>query len=321
MSARTRRVATASAIALVTAVSAAVLLPMTANAAPAAKSAKAAAAVKAATVLNGTSKSNGLTISTGTRYVVMNGTRVDFGVIVRDLAWSPDGKKAAFVDGNGSLETANPDGTGRRVVAVNPGHQTWSHPTWQVTKNDPADGLPAKDNLILTVNKGGSTSLKRISATASHGTLATLSLGNYFDEGVPANPTTGNNWADGNGGYGTVVYDNTRNGEIYIRDDYLRQQGGAITKGSEPALSPNGEEIVFVRSVKGHDHIFTSDTNGAHVRDLTPGATTNYTEPDFSANGRTIAFRSPNGSYTLPATGSHTPTRVSGYTGLIAYRA
>ncbi|MFJ9522905.1 hypothetical protein ACIRPK_32240 [Kitasatospora sp. NPDC101801] len=60
--------------------------------------------------LNGTAH-NGLTISNGTRYVVMNGTTVDFGTEVRDLVWSPNGRKAAFVDGAGDLVVADPDGS------------------------------------------------------------------------------------------------------------------------------------------------------------------------------------------------------------------
>ena len=304
---RTRRVAAASAVALAAAAAVTALLPMTANAA------------SPAHVVNGT-KGNGLTISNGTKYVVMNGTRVDFGVIVRDLAWSPDGKKAAFIDGSGNLEVANANATGRHIVAANPGHQTWSHPTWQVAKADTADEIKAKNNLVFTVNKAGSTSLKRISATASHGTPATLPLDPYSGPGVAANPTTGNNWASGGGPVGTLAYENTHNGEIYIRDDYLRQQGGAVTKGSEPALSPNAEEIVFVRSVKGHDHIFTSDTSGQHVKDLTSSSTSNYTEPTWSADGKTIYFRTSGGTARIPANGGKLPVVASTYTGLVAYR-
>ncbi|WP_051776317.1 hypothetical protein [Kitasatospora phosalacinea] len=68
----------------------------------------------------------GLTISNGTRYVVMDGRVVDFGTVVRDLAWSPDGKRAAFVDGNGNLETSDPDGSHKTVVAKAPSGTTWS---------------------------------------------------------------------------------------------------------------------------------------------------------------------------------------------------
>jgi Tol biopolymer transport system component len=304
MSSRTRR--TAAAITLAAAVTA--LIPAAANAA------------SADSVLNGT-RGNSLTISTGATYVVMNGTKVDFGVHVRDLAWNPDGSKAAFIDGAGNLEVANANGTGRHIVAVNPGKQTWSHPTWQVAKADRANQVPAKNNIIFAASKSGVSRLERISATAYHGTPKTLSLGNYSGEGSTINPTTGNAWPSGGGGYGTAAYENTHNGDVYIRDDYLRQQGGVIAHGSEPALSPSGDEVVFVRSVGGHDHLFVKDLIGnAPAKDITPHATSDYTEPTWSPNGRTIAFRTPTGIDTIAANGTGAPVKVSGYTGLPAYR-
>src|SRR3954465_161814 len=118
----TRRTATAAAIALTAAV-VTTALPGSANAA----------------VLSGT-KGTGLTISNGSTYVIMDGRKVGFGVHVRDLAWSPNRGKAAFIAAAGNLEVANANGTGRHIVAVNPGHQTWSHPTWQVAKADASVG-------------------------------------------------------------------------------------------------------------------------------------------------------------------------------------
>jgi Tol biopolymer transport system component len=303
MSARTRR--TAAAITLAAALTA--LLPTAANAAPSGEA-----------VLNGT-KGNSMTISTGATYVIMNGTKVNFGVHVRDLAWSPDGKKAAFVDGAGNLEVASPDGSGRHIVAVNPGNQTWSHPTWQVAKADSRDRIPAKNNLIFAASKGGVSRLERISATANHGTPSVLPLDSYLGRGTTPNPLTGNAWPSAAGGYGTAVYGNTRTGEVYIRDDYLRQQGGAVVRGSEPALSPNGEEIVFVRSVKGHDHLFV-ETLGKPAVDITPYATTNYTEPAWFPNGKAVAFRTPTGTDVMPANGATGPVKVSSYVGLVAFR-
>ncbi len=265
---------------------------------------------------------NGLTISDGTRYVLMNGTRVDFGTEVRDLAWSPDGRHAAFVDGAGDLVVSDPDGGHRVVVARDPGGQTWSHPTWQVTARDTRDGLAAKDNLLFAAASGGVSRLDVIAATAVDGTPKEAGLNGYG--GDPPPPATGNVWPTAGGTHGSAVYANTVTGEVYLRDDNLRQQGSEVTRGSEPAMSPTAdEEIVFVRSVGGHDHLFLETQTGRGLtgsKDLTPDAGTDYTEPAWSPDGTTIAARTPAGVVTLPADGSAAPTLVVGHGGLPAYR-
>jgi hypothetical protein len=314
MSARRSR-RTAAAIVLAAAVTA--LIPGLANAATTA--AHVAPAAPASKILNGT-KGNGLTISDGSQWVTMNGTRVNFHTDVRDLAWNPAGTKAAFIDGAGNLETANPNGTDRVVVAKHLAGQTLSHPTWQVAAADKADEIAAKDNIIFVAATKGVDRLERIAATAHHGTPTLLPLNHYAGEGVTGLPQTGNTWPSAGGSDGTIVYANTYTGDVYIRDDYLRQQGGAVTKGFEPALSPNGEELVFVRSVNGHDHLFEENLTTEAVKDLTPYATTNYTEPAFSANGQAISFVAPSGIYTIPANGSHRPVATSAFMGLPAYR-
>lgn len=287
--------------------------------------ASAQPAVSAAPALvNGTAH-NGLTISNGTRYVVMNGTRVDFGTAVRDLSWAPDGRHAVFVDGDGDLAISNPDGSGRVVVARNPGGQNWSHPTWQLRKNDSENGYPGANDIFWAIRpNGGVSRLYGVAATAHNGTPKPITLNHESGEGIPALPAGNNVWPSAGGTHGTAVYANTADGEVYIRDDYLRQQGSALTPGSEPAMSPtDSQDIVFVRSAHGHDHLFLEHTDdaGRHLRDLTPNATTDYTEPAFSADGTTIAARTSGGIVTVPVNGSHTPVKVSGYVGLPAYRA
>lgn len=274
-------------------------------------------------LLNGTAH-NGLTISDGTRYVVMNGTRVDFGTIVRDLAWAPDGSKAVFIDGSGNLDISAPDGGGRVTVARNPGGQTWSHPTWQVRGTDTQNGVPGVNNIFFAVRAGGVSKLYEVKATAHEGTPKVLGLESEPGPDTKQLPQTGNVWPDSAGRYGTAVYANSGTGEVYIRDDYLRQQGDSLAKGSEPAMAPAEDGgVVFVRSVGGHDHLFMerSTAGGPVFKDLTPNATTDYTEPAFSPDGKTVAARTPSGIVTLPANGSHAPVKVSDYVGLPAYRA
>ncbi|MFC9325157.1 hypothetical protein [Kitasatospora sp. NPDC057015] len=273
-----------------------------------------------APALNGT-EGNHLTISNGTDHVLMNGTSVDFGTVVRDLAWSPDGTRAAFVDGAGNLMVANPDGSGRVLVARAPSGETWSHPTWQVSSVLPdMTALPPKNNIFFAAAKGGVSRLKGIVATTVDGTPEVLRLG--VEEG-PENkplPQTGNTWPSAAGKQGTAVYANGTTGQVYIRDDFLRQQGSVLVPGSQPALAPDGEDLVFVRSVAGHDHVFEGGVAGRPVRDLTPNATTDYTEPAWSPDGKTLAVRAPDGIYTLPVDGSAAPVKISTYPGLPAYR-
>jgi len=263
-----------------------------------------------------------LTVSNGSHSVLINGHWVNFGVTVRDLAWSPDGSKAVFIDGSGNVVTANPNGGDRVVVAVNPGHQTWSHPTFEVVHGDAVDGIPSRNNIIFTVDAKGVDRLDYVSATAHHAKPQLLPLGRESGEGTVAPPMTGNNWANGAGTFGTTVYENT-DGHVYFRDDYTRQQGGELARGSEPALSPAPlvEEVVFVRSVAGHDHILVENAETGAVKDLTPHATTDYTEPAWSSDGGTIAARTPAGIVTLAANGSGHPVRVTSAVGLPAWRA
>ncbi|MEY9843121.1 hypothetical protein ABH940_000169 [Streptacidiphilus sp. BW17] len=317
MTVRHRR--TAAAVVIAAAAVAGAFAPTVADAASRGMSTAAPTfAISAAS--NGLSAANGLTISDGSPWVMIDGKWVDFGTDVRDLAWNPSGTKAAFVDSFGNLDVANPNGSGRVVVAKNPGGQIWSHPTWQVAKADSADGIPGKDNLIFVSSKTGTTRLETVAATAHGGSPALLSLNPYAGES--GLPMTENNWPNSGGTYGSIVYDNTHTGDVYIRDDYIRQQGSEVFQGSEAALSPNGDEVVFVRSVGGHDHIFEGTFSGSKpvVQDLTPHATTNYTEPTFSANGADIAFRTPTGTDVMLDHGRGGPVRVTTHAGLPAYQ-
>ncbi|MDY0813482.1 LpqB family beta-propeller domain-containing protein [Kitasatospora purpeofusca] len=263
-------------------------------------------------------KHNVLTVSNGTRYVQIDGKTVDFRTVVRDLAWSPDGNKAVFIDGAGNLVLSDADGSNRVTVAKNPGGQNWNHPTWQAIPGYAEAELPARNNIVFVARKNGVSRLETIPATAVQGQPTELSVSGGVD--APALPETGNIWPNASSKAGTAVYANADNGTVYIHDDYLRSQSDVLTKGSQPALSPDGEDVVFVRSVQGHDHLFVQGLGDKTAKDLTPKATTDYTQPTFSPDGRTIAARTPKGIVTLPVSGAAKPVVVTSRVGLPAYR-
>ncbi|MFJ5230450.1 hypothetical protein ACIQBJ_11220 [Kitasatospora sp. NPDC088391] len=255
-----------------------------------------------------------LTVSTNSATVLMDGKSVDFGTVVRDLAWSPDGKHAAFIDGDGNLQTSDPDGSHKTLVAKAPSGTTWSHPTWQVYGPNEPHG--AGTFLLFTADD--KKNLRLMSTEAKAGSKPDL-LHVGDSEGVTEIPETGNLWPNSAGQYGWTVYANKGDGQVYFHDVVSRTNGGVIGKGSQPATDEAGD-VVFVRSVDGHSHIFT-EARGEQgkERDLTPGAALDYTEPVITRDGKTVAFRGPDGIYTVPTKGGK-PDKVTDTVGLPAYR-
>ncbi|MFD7643059.1 hypothetical protein ACFV4P_20665 [Kitasatospora sp. NPDC059795] len=255
-----------------------------------------------------------LTVSTGTNTVLMDGKAVDFGTVVRDLAWSPDGKHAAFVDGSGNLEISDPDGGHKTVVAKAPSGTTWSHPTWQVYGPDEPHG--AGTFLLFTADDKKALRLLSVEAKAN-AKPEPLRVGDSEDQ-KPL-PDTGNLWPNSAGQAGMTVYANKNDNQVYYHDVLSRTNGGVLTKGSQPAIADDGE-LVFVRSSNGHSHIFAvAKEQGSKEVDLTPDATADYTQPVISHDGKNVAFRGPDGIYTVSVKGGKAE-KVTDTVGLPAYR-
>jgi hypothetical protein len=284
---------------------------------------------------NGTAGTR-LTVSDGSSKILVNGQAVDFGTAVYDQSWSPDGKKVAFIDDHGSLWVANADGTGKTEVAKNTTGEKWTHPAWQVAKADQQDGIPAKNNIFFASTAKHAT-LWGVAATAHDGSPEQLSLAGEFDEHAVVPPQDGNMWPSTAGQYGAAVYehDNGSSSDVYVRDDYLRQQGGlALKNASEPAYvlvggsakSDPDPEVVFVREVDGRRHVFltslrTSQNGVAPTpKDLTPNAPGDCVTPAVSPDGKTVAYSSETGVYLIPADGSGAPKKVTDKPGFPSFR-
>ncbi len=72
-----------------------------------------------------------------------------------------------------------------------------------------------------------------------------------------------------------------------------------VTRGTEPAWSPNGKRIVFVgpRAPEGHrPAIYVMRADGTHIRRLTNDRSASTRSPNFSPDGRRIVFVSNRGT-------------------------
>jgi hypothetical protein len=264
----------------------------------------------------------------------MDGKAVDFGTEVHDLAWSPDGTKAAIIDAGGNLVVVNADGSGKVEVAKNPGKDKWTHPTWQVVAADTTNQILAKDNIFFAADHGGVKTLMGVVATAHDGVPKAISLGGYSGRGSVPPPTTGNLWPNTSGATASIVYEHDQGTaqDVYIRDDNLRQQGGKLFSGSEPALIVVGgtgnatKEVVLVRVVGGHKHIVREDPYGAtggvstKSTDLTPSLAVDATAPTWSPDGKSVAFSTPTGVEVVNADGSGKIAQVTATPGIPVYR-
>ena len=67
-----------------------------------------------------------------------------------------------------------------------------------------------------------------------------------------------------------------------------------LGEGSDPAWSPHGERIAFVRAVGGHTHVFVSKADGTGTRQLTEGPDDDQ-QPAWSPDGASLVFCSAHG--------------------------
>lgn len=91
-----------------------------------------------------------------------------------------------------------------------------------------------------------------------------------------------------------IVFDTSGGGQLWkVRSDgtgLTRLGGGRFHQEISPSWSPRGNEIAFVRTVRGHDQIWLMKTDGTHAVKLRAAARINYEEPSWSRNGKRIAF-------------------------------
>ena len=200
-----------------------------------------------------------------------------------DPAWSPDGKRLAFVWFNGDrfptrLTVSDPDGSHRRVITAATGSLTsieLADPTWAPDGRRLAFSLNIRGTFeIFVVNIDG-TGLKRLTRNRVHDVdpawspdARSILFGRSVDQFV-------------DGAY--FLFSMNADGTLQRR--LLRFRSG------QPAWSPDGSKIAFASAVSGHPAVYVARADGSDARRLTGGSAQNYA-PAWSPDGRRIAFQS-----------------------------
>ena len=176
-------------------------------------------------------------VSDGTARVLVGGEPVTFPTTVTDAAWSGDGSRIAFVDQDGNISTARPDGSKRVVLTTHQDGVTRSRPTWLsgrvVFEERSADG---KAHLAWVAADERPGAVQEYEPPQDSEPWAGLSAPN----------------SNGSSGSGVEIAFQSPGGqgpEVWVADLNQRSPwSGKIADGSEPAVSPDGTKVAYVAS-------------------------------------------------------------------------
>lgn len=224
---------------------------------------------------------------------------------VFDAAWSPDGSRALYINERNDLAT----------VRYNDGNNIWwdfpvapagtvrESPSWR------GDGSTA---VWAEKPSGGLWSVK-LGVDGAGWTPVTISpddTNNYLNpDGGPDLRVVFERQAVGAGTPAVMLYDPSKPAPEVVDDN-----------GANPAISPDGTKVAFVRSDGTNNQIVVTDLAGNNDLAVTSNAA-NHDNPTWSPDGATIAFSQGIGVATAAADGSTAanPT-MTGLTGVPAYR-
>jgi hypothetical protein len=140
----------------------------------------------------------------------------------------------------------------------------------------------------LSQKQQGVIDVRRLVRTGSAGlACATVAFVLYAAAGSPAAQATypGEN--------GVVVYATTR-GDLWAFGEGGQRQLTTSGGDSDPAFSPDGDELAFQRDLGIRSQVFLMNADGTNQRELTEGSS-----PDFAPDGARIVFTRRDGVYTM----------------------
>ena len=207
-----------------------------------------------------------------------------------DGAWSPDGRKIAFVserDGNSEIYVMNADGSGQTRLTFHDGEDrfpTWSPDGRYIAFTSPRIGGPGTYDIhVLEVAKPNNADNQYPPKAL---TQAGSSNAPMLINGSP-------DWSpDGD----RIAFTSTRDGdyELYLMDT----DGGNVTRITDnehtdylPQWSPDGKKIVFTVEKEESQSVWVVGSDGNDLRRLTDDESNNGTA-SWSPDGKHITFAS-----------------------------
>jgi hypothetical protein len=262
---------------------------------------------------------NAPAITNGTATVTIGGRPARFGSSVTEAAWAPDGSRLAYVDGNGNIATAQPDGGDVHVLTRTDKTVKRAHPTWASvgsTIEFTERGHDGVWRLVTVPSNGidsGSEQVAWLDGTQSHGDTEPNAVGRPAV--IPIDL-----------GLDRLAYQHAgrKGAEVWILDGNQREPIPVkVAEGSQPALAPDGQRVAFVGP--GGQLFVEAIVNGKG------GATVQITfgvkgisSPAWSSDERRIAFGTAKDVESVsakPKSATKNPARVESKTpGTAAYR-
>jgi dipeptidyl aminopeptidase/acylaminoacyl peptidase len=255
-------------------------------------------------------------ISNGTNTVMVGGQAVRFSTTVTDAVWAPDGSRIAFVDGDGNICTARPDGTGRFVLTKHIDGVVRSHPTW------------LESQIVYSQSKKDGTT-KIMSVYSSGGMAPTEGSQFYYgfdaEEEATTNAEPSGVFVKGSDRELAFQHKGANGPEVWVADLNQRSPWSQkVADGTDAALSPDGSKVAYV-GTNGQIAVVVTSTQVPGIPPLpkpvqiSKGATSPR-HLAWSADGKQIAFSTPTDIESVGVgAGPVTPKKIAPAPGVPTY--
>jgi hypothetical protein len=257
-------------------------------------------------------------ISDGTNIVRVGDQKVTFPTTVTDAVFSADGSRIAFVNGDGNIATARPDGKSLKVLTTKVAGAVRSRPAW------------TGGTVVFTERTGNGAALLK--------SIAGNGASTYYDEPGERDAWMGETGSDapddkqlgsnasvappGPGREAAFQHAGSKGPEVWVSDQNQRTpMQSKLVDGSEPALSSDGMRVAFV-DPGGQIKVIDAKTDNATAVQITFGATS-PTHLIWTPDGR-IAYSTPTGVESVAASvaagaSTNPPISLSATPGVVTF--